>query len=213
MGVKRSKRNKRDLTTYRTHFGFYEPYKIVIDGTFLHSSLSQKLDINENLSRILQGTTQTLITPCALNELNKLGDELKTTTSYARRNVKLLKCYHPTFISARECILSCIGNRNKKRFCCATQDKILRKSLAAVPGVPLIYLNNSVTILEPISTKTQEYIEKKEFKKTQPMDFEKKYLEGLKESEKKEKKVSKKRRKKKGNPNPLSCLKSKKRVY
>lgn len=58
----------------------------------------------------------------------------------------------PTFDSFR-CILDVISkNNNSKKFMVASQDFLLRKKLHKVPGVPLIYLNNQVPVLEQPST-------------------------------------------------------------
>ncbi len=47
-----------------------------------------------------------------------------------------------------------IGVRNKHRYIVATQDRGLRNTLRDIPGVPLVYINRSVMILEPPSRAT-----------------------------------------------------------
>ena len=48
-------------------------------------------------------------------------------------------------------------SKSNKHYLVATQDKKLRKKLAYIPGVPLIYLNQVTLLLEPPSTASKEY--------------------------------------------------------
>jgi U3 small nucleolar RNA-associated protein 23 len=203
MRLKRAKKYKKDLNIYEKQFKFHSPYKVIVDGSFLSFALNQKLDLKEILAKTLMAESEPLITPCSIKELSDLGEDSKTAANYGRRKVTLLKCYHSKCIPARDCISDVIGKFNKKSYCVASQEKALRVSLANVPGVPLIYLNHGVTILEPLSQSTIDLVDKREHKKTLPLAFEKSKLEESKE------KIVKKKKKKTGNPNPLSCLKKK----
>lgn len=51
-------------------------------------------------------------------------------------------------------VLARIGNENKNRYIIATQSLELRKVLRLIPGVPLIYINRSVVLLETPSDAT-----------------------------------------------------------
>jgi len=48
-------------------------------------------------------------------------------------------------------------SKSNKHYLVATQDKKLRKKLAYIPGVPLIYLNQVTLLLEPPSIASKEY--------------------------------------------------------
>lgn len=132
---------------------------------------------------------------------------------------------HSSPVAANECILSVIGmkphllNRasdipgesNQFNYCVATQDESLRDKLRAIPGVPLIYINKSVTILEPPSPATLNKVNEKEIQKMMPREFEKSVLKPKEEEKETSGVIRPKKRKAKG-PNPLSCRKKKSKV-
>ena len=53
----------------------------------------------------------------------------------------------------------CLGETNQFNYAVATQDQELRAYLRSIPGVPLIYINKSVMILEPISIATLKKVD------------------------------------------------------
>ena len=59
-------------------------------------------------------------------------------------------------MSALECIMSCVDPKgrgtNKNKYVVATQELEIRQKLRAIPGVPLVYINRSVMILEPMAS-------------------------------------------------------------
>jgi len=63
---------------------------------------------------------------------------------------------HPDPLSTRDCIHSVVDGkdtgRNKHRYIVATQDHELRRELREIPGVPLIYINRGVMIMEPMAS-------------------------------------------------------------
>lgn len=98
------------------------------------------------------------------------------------------------------------------RYIVATQDRELQDILRKVPGVPILYLHGKAPTLEAPSQANREYAEKihKELGMTA---WEKENIKTLKEAagmiEQTEVRLKKKKRK--GGPNPLSCLKKKKK--
>ena len=79
--------------------------------------------------------------------------------------------------------------------------------MRSVPGIPLVYINRSVMIMEPPSAATMEFVKKVEQKKAAPEEFE--VVAVKKEGEDGTENASKRKRKRK-DPNPLSCKKKKK---
>lgn len=73
---------------------------------------------------------------------------------------------HPEPLDAGECISSVVdgknSGRNKHRYVVATQDIELRRELRAIPGVPLIYINKGVMIMEPMASASTEERTKEE---------------------------------------------------
>ena len=49
MKIKRRKVAKKILKTYTSHFGFSEPYKLLIDGTFAKRALDNKVRIDDQV--------------------------------------------------------------------------------------------------------------------------------------------------------------------
>ena len=114
-------------------------------------------------------------------------------------------------------ILKIVGERNEKRFVIATQDTELRKKLREVPGVPLIYLNRAVPVLEKQSQASIDFQNGVEKKKQAPSKWERRKLHeqhtrNSTKSSSSSSSSSSLRRKRKGpkNPNPLSVPKKKK---
>jgi U3 small nucleolar RNA-associated protein 23 len=169
-------------------------------------------------------------TPCVLNELRVLGNDFSGTAIVAKKTEKR-RCNHsnideptiipspePTqaglkidiqkknkqkthFISPSDCLKSLILPSNKHRYCIATQDQSLRSSLRKIPGVPLIYIKNSVLIFEPASDATKDTVKQLEREKLQPLSFETSLAQTITPPEKKKRKNK--------NPNPLSVKISK----
>lgn len=49
---------------YQTVFGFQEPYRALIDGTFINAALKSKVHIKEQLPKLLGGRTTPVVTEC-----------------------------------------------------------------------------------------------------------------------------------------------------
>ena len=128
---------------------------------------------------------------------------MRQSASLAKKLEKR-RCTHNPAVSATECIKQVIGAHNKDHYCVATQDPELRLYLRDIPGTPLIYMNNSATVLEPVSSATTARVKELELKKMRPLDFEIK--------PKKEPRVGPVHKKRKVKaPNPLSVKKPKRK--
>lgn len=73
---------------------------------------------------------------------------------------------HPEPLSTQECLMSVVDGkntgRNKHRYVVATQDADLRRRLRQIPGVPLIYVNRGVMIMEPMAGSTEDQLAREE---------------------------------------------------
>ncbi|KAF7092281.1 hypothetical protein CFC21_094780 [Triticum aestivum] len=196
MRVKRRSRHRKVVKFYSTCFGFREPYKVLVDGTFVHHLLvHQLLPADDALRELLSAArAPPLFTPkCVQAELRRLGK----SHSQAFDAAQLLAT-----ASAVDCILSLVGDKNPEHYFVATQDSNLRAKLREVPCVPVIYgLKNSLFIEQPsaqerkfaqLDEEKRIHMEKSEFKKLHQ----------------KERCLKFKRNRAKG-PNPLSCKKKK----
>lgn len=199
MKLKRAKNNKKTMNIYKNAFKFRLPFQIILDGNFFKETVKMNSSLESVLDKLLGGKVKIFTTSCVYKELKslKLFHLLQNYKSFERKF-----CSHSkteTDVSGAECIKSIIGTENKLKFGVATQDKKLRRELAQVPGVPLIYINRSVYILEPPSAKTLEYVEKKEDEKV--------YSSSAKVAQEQKAKSGKKLKRKE--PNPLSVKKKK----
>lgn len=172
-----------------------------------------------------------MITQCSIRHLYSLSlseHPYKDAAIDLAKKFERRRCNHhelPEPLSEKECMESVIihNGENKHRYCVATQAPEIRQDLRAVPGVPLVYINRSVMIMEPmapISAMKREREERGKFvagiKDTRPKQTKRKReeegVEGEVEqeegSEGKDKKKRIKRRGPKG-PNPLSVKKKK----
>lgn len=140
---------------------------------------------------------------------------------------------HPEPLSTHNCLMSVVDGkntgRNKHRYVVATQDADLRRRLREIPGVPLIYINRGVMIMEPMAGSTEAELAREERGKfkaglkgvTKRKREEEEEEEGEGESAKKdgeegEKKEGPAKKKKKNygkarGPNPLAMKKKKKK--
>ncbi len=88
--------------------------------------------------------------------------------------------------------------------------------LRQIPGIPLIYMNKSVFLLEPPSPATLQRVQEMEIQKNQPLNFEvsiknkseKRKLTEDGEEVKNDEEITKRKKRAKG-PNPLSVKKKK----
>lgn len=170
-----------------------------------------------------------MITQCSIRHLYSLSlseHPHKDAAIDLAKKFERRRCNHhelPEPLSEKECMESVIihNGENKHRYCVATQAPDIRQDLRAVPGIPLVYINRSVMIMEPmapISAMKREREERGKFvagiKDTRPKQAKRKREEGgeVEKEESSEGKDKKKRIKRRGpkGPNPLSVKKKKK---
>ncbi|KZC10883.1 rRNA-processing protein UTP23 like protein, partial [Dufourea novaeangliae] len=217
MKTSRQKKARKNLGFFINNFKFRPPFQILIDGTFAFAALENKFNIQDQLSKYFQAEVKLLTTPCIILETEKLGSFSKAVTGAMQivKQYPIHKCGHEKHsITGTQCLQSMIGTNNSSRYIIATQDRELQGILRKIPGIPIIYLHGKAPTLEAPSQVTREYAEK--IRKGLGMStWEKENIKTLKKAagleENTEKKLQKKRRK--GGPNPLSCLKKKKKSH
>lgn len=211
MRQKRAKAYKKQMTIYLHTFRFREPYQTIIDDEIVAQCHKAHFDIVKGLNRTVQGETKPMITQCCMQALYKSDNQpaISVAKEFERR-----RCNHPPAspLSPGECIESIVNieGENKHRYIVATQDYQLRKRLRKVPGVPMIFLNRSVMVMEPLSEASDKHSQQVENAKlTKGLNdvknagyFNKQEAEEAEEPVKKKKKGPKE-------PNPLSMKKKK----
>jgi len=217
MRQKRAKAYKKQMNVYHYTFKFREPYQIIVDDEIVTTCQKSSFDIHKGLTRTIQAENKPMITQCCMQALydTKNQESINLAKTFERR-----KCNHREAIAPADCIHSIvdINGENKHRYVVATQDLQLRRKLRKVPGVPLVYMNRSVMVMEPLSDASAKYSEEWELKKlTGGLNdlqagkvVEKHEEEEEKDDEEASGALVKKKRKGPKGPNPLSVKKRKK---
>ncbi|AET38536.1 rRNA-binding ribosome biosynthesis protein UTP23 Ecym_3019 [Eremothecium cymbalariae DBVPG len=156
MRQKRAKAYKKQMLVYNHTFKFRQPYQVLVDDQLVLETNKSSFDLLKGLKRTLQAEVKPMITQCCVQKLyeSKNQGAIAQAKMYERR-----RCNHykePKEPS--ECIRSVvdINGRNLHRYVVATQDIEIRRILRRVPGVPLIYMNRSVMVMEPLSSNSQQ---------------------------------------------------------
>mmetsp|Transcript_21153 Transcript_21153/g.46639 ORF Transcript_21153/g.46639 Transcript_21153/m.46639 type:complete len:301 (-) Transcript_21153:130-1032(-) len=207
MRVKRNKNHRRILRFYRLAHGVSEPYRVLVDGTFLTHALQHRIHVKEQLAKMLDGRTTPMVTNCVCAELRALGDRASGASIIAKGYYRL-KCSHEKPIGASACILEQIGKQNERKLLVATSDRDLVTGLREIPGVPLLRLNGQVPLLEEPSAASRASAAEIEAKKLKAAEWERSKLPELRQKEAQAAARALKVKKRRGPkaPNPLSCL-------
>ena len=225
MGRRKDKWIKKTLNFYKYIFKFDSPFKIIIDGNFAAMALNKKFEMKSSLEKLLGEKVNLIIPSCIFKEVqsieSKIPGLLKLLSQY-----KIEECKHG-LLSPTNCIRDYIGNKNQLKYFVATQDNFLRIQLRKIPGVPLIFFEQNMLLMDKPSKISIESSERRENLKEDPQKKEKKLLNEKKEeirdflvAEFKESKYYKRKqeeyklnklmgniRKKAKGPNPLSVKK------
>ncbi|KAL5212566.1 hypothetical protein ABZP36_023413 [Zizania latifolia] len=235
MRVKRRSKHRKVVKFYATCFGFREPYKVLVDGTFVHHLLQHRLlPADDALQALLSASRNPPLftSKCVVAELRRLGKSHADAFDAASL-LATARCEHDKVVNAVDCILSLIGEKNPEHFFVATQDADLRAKLREVPGVPVIYGLKSSLFIEQPSVQQRKFAQldeekrlhmgKSEYQKQLNVASEEKTAASENASDGKNKRSisslvenalgvaekSKFKRKRPKGPNPLSCKKKK----
>jgi U3 small nucleolar RNA-associated protein 23 len=174
---------------------------------------------------------ETVITQCSMRHLYAAAKEpgvsflIDKAKTYERRRCDHRPEDYPEPLSTKDCLASVVDPKgsktNKHRYVVASQELEVRKFMRGILGVPLVYINRSVMIMEPMAGATAENREKEERGKfgaglKRGSGSLKRKREGDEEKEDAETKEDMPRKKKKTvkgpkGPNPLAVKKSKKK--
>lgn len=161
MRAKRSKQYRKLMQQYGL-FGFREPYQVIVDADIVRDAERFKMNLVHNLERTLHGKVKPMITQCSMRHLytaqpknEALVEQAKT---YERR-----RCNHQNLekpLSTLDCLKDVVtkgeNGMNKHRLIVASQDEKVRAHMRGIPGVPLVYINRSVMIMEPMADATED---------------------------------------------------------
>lgn len=155
MGRKKNKWFKKVVSFYRLVFKFFPPFQIICDGNFLATLINKKLEIKETLTKYLEENIHLIIPSCILHEIQSLGDKLQNVKDKVLM-FKVTECQHGQILSPDQCIKTYIGKKNHKKYFVATQDSYLRKQLRLIPGVPLLFFDQNMILIDKPSYASME---------------------------------------------------------
>ncbi|SCU81870.1 LAMI_0B08020g1_1 [Lachancea mirantina] len=158
MRQKRAKSYRKQMVVYNHNFKFREPYQVLVDDQIVADTCKSAFDLVKGLQRTLQAEVKPMITQCCMQALYEARDEaaIAAAKAFERR-----RCNHPPREAKppAECVDSVVNvnGANKHRYVVATQDVGIRRALRNVPGVPLVYMNRSVMVMEPLSRASEQF--------------------------------------------------------
>lgn len=211
MRQKRAKSYKKQINIYVHSFKFREPFQVLLDDEIILASEKSSYNLKKALERTIQGEVKPLISQCCMQALYKTNNQpaIDIAKEFERR-----RCNHPPTdpLTPLECIKSLVLPNNKFKYILAIQKFEFRKVIRDIPGVPLVFMKNSVMIMDSVSKATLRYADKLERAKLtgglNDMKVGMKQEEPEQSAPVSESGVSKKRKGPKG-PNPLSVKKKK----
>lgn len=212
MRRKKHKHTRRALRFYRISFGFRPPYKVLLDGNFVHALDQMKKGESKDLvARLLGDQVKCYTTSCVQHELKKLGKEVAGARQLLKR-YPLHKCGHEERCSAADCLLAQLGDKNEEHFFVATQDKALQRRCMAVPGGAVLFASVNGVHLEQPSALQKQAVAQEEQKHMAPSQAELQTaaLQDVAAAGQPRDRPPLRRKRAKG-PNPLSALPKKKK--
>lgn len=213
MRQKRAKSYRKQMNVYRMTFKFREPVQVLVDSDVILEAQKSKFDLQKGIDRTLQVKTKLLISQCCINHLYNSDNQAAIDIA---KTMEKRRCQHKDTLPSDQCITSLtnVDGENKFRYVVVTQNKALRHELRKIPAVPMIYLNRSVMIMEPMSIATKRVVKAVERMKLTGGLNDVRHA-GLKDKEEPKKNTDdegkKQRTKKRGpkGPNPLSIKRKK----
>lgn len=169
MRGKRSKQYRKLMQTYQLTFGFREPYQILLSSSIIKDAARYKMQLGHMLSNTVHGEIKPMITQCCIRHLytapanNPEERAEKEKWIEVAKQAERRRCGHHELeepLSELECLQSVVdpkgGGTNKHKYVVATQELEVRQAMREVAGVPLIYINRSVMILEPMAARSTD---------------------------------------------------------
>ena len=78
MRIKRAKKYKRYVNLFKVVYKFKPPYRVLVDGSFLHYAVkNQDFDLNHNLRKIIDEQPLLIMTKCIMRELENAAKHNK----------------------------------------------------------------------------------------------------------------------------------------
>eukprot|EP00775_Hariotina_reticulata_P012758 gene12758-12887_t len=211
MRRKKHKHTRRSVAFYKINHGFREPFKVLLDGNFIHATQAANMShLQELLVRLLGAEVKIFTTPCVGKELRSLGPDCAAAAQFARGQ-QLHKCPHSSPVEPSQCLLAAVAGGNPGHWWIATQDKVLQAELEGQQGVPVLFASvNGLHLAEPPEQARAVIAEQHAAAQSLPKhELKTDALKDLHELRPKDDGWKKFRRKKTKGPNPLAVRQKK----
>lgn len=162
--AKRAKQYRKLMQQYEITFGFRAPYQVVVDSQLIADACRFKMDLVKSLKQTLANASEIKpsITTCSMRHLygskSQPGVEaaIELGKTFERRRCGHLPDQYPEPLSELECLASVVDPKstgiNKHHLILASNSQPIRSYMRGIRTVPLIYINRSVMIMEPMSS-------------------------------------------------------------
>nr|OQO25444.1 hypothetical protein B0A51_08054 [Rachicladosporium sp. CCFEE 5018] len=177
MKLHRAKTSRKLMSAYTTSFAFRPPYQVLLTSSFILAAATCRMNLGHLLQNTLQSEIKPMITQCCIRHLYDIevadgdteGRAQKEGVIAVAKEAERRRCGHHELdspLAEMECILSVLDPKNsgtnRHKYIVCTQDRAFRSRLRSIPGVPLVYINRSVMILEPMAEASETFREKEE---------------------------------------------------
>ncbi|KAK5124120.1 hypothetical protein LTR85_001823 [Meristemomyces frigidus] len=169
MRGKRSKQYRKLMEKFAFSFDFRQPYQVLLDADIIKDSARCKMRLGAMLEGTLHGEIKPMITQCCIRHLYTApattDEEKRAKEAWIEvaKAAERRRCGHHELeqpLSTLECMASVVDPKgsgtNKHRYVVATQDLAVRQKMREIAGVPLVYINRSVMILEPMAARSEK---------------------------------------------------------
>lgn len=182
MKLKRAKKTRKTLQYYRNHFNIVPPYKVVVDSEFIQSALIGRIQLKEQLPKVLQldnslvshitktiqsrvtntdmhNTVQSInITRCILRSIELKGN-LYGGALFIAKKLNFLSCRHKAkHVSEHDCIKALLYNNNIDRLICGLNDKKLRSETRSYGHTPVMFIHDNVVVMEEPTLRNKQQL-------------------------------------------------------
>ncbi|KAH8928143.1 Fcf1-domain-containing protein [Atractiella rhizophila] len=122
------------------------PYRVLVDTNFINVSLENRVDLVKGMMDCLYAKAIPCISDCVIAELEKLGQKFRLALRVAKDpRFERLPCTHKGTY-ADDCIVQRVMAH--RCYIVASNDRILRRRVRKVPGIPIMYVSKKKYAIE-----------------------------------------------------------------
>lgn len=155
---KRKKQTRKQLDFYARTFRMRAPYQVLCDANFVHAFLKNKLgsrleELQGLVSAALDASqVKLLLCESSLGEIEELFGK-ESELYVLARGMETIRCgrdeQESNGIPPQVAMRKLVGNGlNRRGYLVATQDDELKEHFRTVPGVPLLYIQRQLLLMD-----------------------------------------------------------------